>query len=752
MPQLHVRPDQRYAWLGQSLLVVDTRGECSPDLDLSGFYFREARYLRELRLRIDGVPPWLCQAVTDSPSVLRFDYVHPELSEFGGGGTGQSGDTITTDEHGIPHRALGLNLEYTAGVAGLSAVLSIENRSLRVVSFDVSWAVSADFADIQEAQAGSRGRDAVVRVETGADWLRIVCENRDLGYSTCIHAIGPSVWRCVDGGLSTRLEIAPQQQATLRLMVEPHDSVDAIVPSDAAHCKAFLDSWSSAFTKVDAPCGGHTAATIGASTRDIASFPLLYGEPDEWLALQAGMPAYPALFGRDAITAGWQAAMLDRGASLDAALVRLGRLQSNRFDDWHDEQPGRIPYQVRLGPLARLDINPFGAYYADFASPLMFVVGLAHLYAWTGEKSHIARHWDTARRILDWARTCGDADGDGYLEYMTRSPAGTKNQGWKDSGDAIVYDDGSPVPSPIATCEIQGYWYAAQQLMAVLCWIMEDREDGAAYRSAAAELKKRFNRDWWVDEQRCIGLALDPEKNLVRAVTSNAAHCLTAGIVDDEHLPPLVGRLFSPDVFSGWGIRTLSTQHVAYDPISYHRGSVWAVENATLVFGLRRFGFDARAADLTRALFDLAALYPDYRIPETISGHARTDLRLPAAYPRANTPQLWNASGFTLLLHSMLGLQPVAPLELLIVDPMLPSWLPEIVLHGLRLGGATATLRFWRDAAGNSHADVLHRQGTFHLIRQPPPEALTANAGDRLFALADGLIHHRPRTTQVRTT
>ena len=160
---------------------------------------------------------------------------------------------------------------------------------------------------------------------------------------------------------------------------------------------------------------------------------------DEWLALQAGMPLYPALFGRDTLTAGWQAAWVDRGASLDASLTKLSRMQSARSNQWRDEEPGRIPYQVRQGPLALLNINPYSAYYADYASPLMFVIALGHLYSWTGDADVIRRHWDAAQRILEWARTYGDKDGDGYLEYETRSQKGTKNQGWKDSGDAIVY-------------------------------------------------------------------------------------------------------------------------------------------------------------------------------------------------------------------------------------------------------------------------------------------------------------------------
>jgi glycogen debranching enzyme len=228
----------------------------------------------------------------------------------------------------------------------------------------------------------------------------------------------------------------------------------------------------------------------------------------------------------------------------------------------------------------------------------------------------------------------------------------------------------------------------------------------------------------------------------VRAASSNVGHCIASGIVSDEHLPRVVERLFASDMFSGWGVRTLSTEHVAYNPLSYHLGSVWAVENATIAFGLRRFGFDERALELTRAMLDLAALYPDSRIPETVGGYARDERPFPGAYPRANSPQLWNASAMPLLMHTILGLQPVAPLHLLVVDPVLPTWLPEVVLHDLRLGGATATIRFWRDGGGESHAEVVEKQGTLHVIKQPPLESLNAGVKDRFSALFDRVLHH----------
>src|SRR5438132_1056873 len=446
-----------YAWSGPSLLVVTTRGECAGDQRLTGYYFRETRFLRTLQLRINGHTPWPCEAASIAPDTLAFTYVHPEITNPTGGGTGQAGDEEDTDADGVPERAVDIRVVYSVRAGSLAEQI------------------------------------------------------------------------------------------------------------------------------------------VAGNIRDVASFPLLDGDRDEWLALQAGMPLYPAFFGRDAVTAGWQAAMVDQGRSLNAALLRLGRMQSNRFDAWHDEEPGRIPYQMRSGPLAILDENPYYAYYADFASPLMYIISLANLYAWVGDTQVIRRHWDTARRILDWARQYGDRDGDGYLEYQTRSKMGTKNQGWKDSGDAIIYDDGSPVPAPIATCELQGYWFTAQRLMAMMAWMLGERDTARAYWKNAAELKERFNRDWWVEEEGFFALAMDPGKRLVKAVTSNVGHCLATGIIDADHVRPVVGRLFAPDMFSGWGIRTLSSSHAFYNPLSYHRGTVWAVEQGTILFGLRRFGFDARA-------------------------------------------------------------------------------------------------------------------------------------------------------------
>jgi glycogen debranching enzyme len=711
------------------------------DEQLSGYYFRETRFLRTLRLEVNGRSPWPCEATRVAPHVLAFTYIYPELTEFGGGGSGQSGDDVSTDAEGVPHRALSLRAVHTVSVAGFTIALTITNHGSRRIEADVAWSVDADFADIQEAHQGKREQHADVQQRIDGGQLYFSYHHPQLKYRTKVIPTGASPWTASNSTFKTRIRLDPQEAVVVSLRTEPSGSNGETVFNDAGDREEHLRQWRDGLTHVTMPPNRTAERILSANVRDFASFPLLEGSRDEWLTLQAGMPLYPALFGRDTLTAGWQAAYLDRGASLDASLTRLGRMQSDRVNDWRDEEPGRIPYQVRRGPLALLDVNPYSAYYADFASPLMFVISLAHLYSWTGDKTSIQRHWDVARRILDWARTDGDKDGDGYLEYETRSTKGTKNQGWKDSGDAIVYDDGRTVPSPIATCELQGYWFAAQQLMALLSTAMGRYADAKALWQSASDLKARFNHDWWDDEEGSIVLALDPDKRQVRAVTSNAGHCITCGIVDDEHLPRVVGRMFAPDMFSGWGVRTLSSKHHAYNPLSYHLGTVWPVEQATMAFGLRRFGFNTRALEIAQALFDLAELYPEYRIPECIGGYPRVDPGSAGAYPRANTPQLWNASAFPLLIHTILGFQPVAPLGTLVVDPVLPTWLPELVVHDLRLAGAKATVRFWRDGSGASHVEVLHKRGTFRVLKQPPPESLTTGVVDRLSALFDSIRH-----------
>ena len=739
--RVEIRPRERSAWQGPALLVMDDRGECGggPHAYLTGFYFRETRYLSRLRFEVNGQPPWLCAAGRGRHDELTFAYAHPELAGGGGGGSGMAGEEPQCDSRGLPRRALDVRARYRVGFHSLELHLTVANRWAEQAELELAWWLDADYADLLEADAGARRQEAPVERRPEPNRIRFSYRHPDLHFETIAEAEGAD-W-CAEGDrLVAAILLRHGERRELRLRVTALGDEDLPDAAGLAARGELAARWRSDVARVRTSGRLPFGEMVDQAMGDLGAFALLEGEPDGWLAPAAGTPLYPALFGRDSLTSTWQAAVLDRGAMLQATLARLSGLQGTAVVPERDEEPGRILHSLRRGPLARLGLNSFARYYADFASPFMFVVSLAQLYAWTGDERPIRRHWDAARRILDWAREYGDRDRDGYLEYLTHAKDGPKNQGWKDSGNGIVYEDGRQVPAPIATCEIQGYWYAAQQLGSVLCAALGRMEDARAYWASARALKERFNRDWWMPGERCFALALDPEKRQARSVTSNAGHCLTAGIVADEHIRPLVGRLFAPDMFSGWGIRTLSSAHPSYNPISYHLGSVWAVENGTIAFGLRRYGLDARTLDLFEAMVDLAMLYDGYRVPECVGGYSRSEFPQPGAYPRANAPQAWNQSALPLLLQTMLGLQPVAPLHLLAVDPILPAWLSDVTIEGLRLGGTTATLRFHRQDDGHVAAEVVRKRGPLRLVRQPPPESLSAGIGDRFRALVDGVL------------
>jgi glycogen debranching enzyme len=737
LPTARIRAGVQYAWRGPSVLLVDNQGRAGEEDTLSGYFFRETRYLRTLRLEVDGHPPFPASAAEAEPHRLELSAIYPPVETRGGGGTGSGGSGRT---HGLLYRTLDLRLVYTLHPASLEIHLHVTNRWNEPAEFDLAWVLSADYAGLSEAQAGNRQQEAPVEATPLPGGVRFRYTHESLPFETQVRAAGAGEWSYAEGRLSARLSLERQETAEVRLTVRAVDPERPLDEDGERLREERAREWEEGVTRLFAPAETPLVELANRAMRDLGSLALLDGEEDEWLTPAAGMPMYPATFGRDALTTGWQAAVFDRGGQTRHTLARLRRLQGTRVDEWRDEQPGRIIQQSRGEPLTRLGKNPFDRYYGDYASPFMFIIALGQLYAWSGEIRDVEENWDAARRILDWAREHGDLDGDGYLEYRTRSPQGPKHQGWKDSDNAMVYGDGRQVDPPIAPCEIQGYYHAALQFMAVLSVVMGRKHDALDLWREAQELKERFNRDFWLPEEGFVALALDPRKEPIRSLTSNAAQCITTGIVSDAHLPRLVRRIFQPDLYSGWGLRTLSTRNPSYNPLSYHLGSVWAVENGTILFGLRRFGFDDRALELARGLYDLARVWPAGRIPECVGGYARDELLHPGAYPRANAPQAWNQSTYAILVQTLLGMRPVAALELLGVHPVLPPWLPEITLKGLRVGGARVSLRFWRDPEGESHHEVLEQEGTLRIVTQPPLDSLTAGIWDRLGALAEGVL------------
>ncbi|HEY7271074.1 MAG TPA: amylo-alpha-1,6-glucosidase, partial [Dehalococcoidia bacterium] len=422
------------------------------------------------------------------------------------------------------------------------------------------------------------------------------------------------------------------------------------------------------------------------------------------------------------------------------SLVANAEWQGDRVDDFFDEQPGKMIHQARWGPLSALRLDAFSRYYGDWATPLDFLVGLGQYLMWTGDRDTVRDLLPAARRVLDWIDVYGDPDGDGFLEYRTRSPVGVEHQGWKDSFDAIVDAKGNIFNPPIASSEIQGYWFAGLQQVSQAFLACGDPAFAGRLLLSASNLRRRFERTFWMPHERFYALALGRGGRVADSISSNAGHLLACGIVSLERARDVTRRLLEPEMFSGWGIRTLSRDNPYYNPFSYHRGSVWPVEQGTIAFGLARYGFWDELHTLARGVFDLTDLFFANRLPEVVAGNPRDEQHPhPGIYPYSCEPQGWSASAIVLLVQALLGLRPIAPLGLLVVDPHLPEWLPDLRLEGVHVAGSRLDIAFERRRNGRTSYHVTATDGRVRVLRAPVPNAnpgLLRRVGD--FALSFG--------------
>ena len=453
----------------------------------------------------------------------------------------------------------------------------------------------------------------------------------------------------------------------------------------------------------------------------------------------AGLPIYIALFGRDTLTTGWQACIVSTSMAR-GALRELPKWQGKVENDWRDEQPGRMLHEAHTGPLAMLNYNPRSRYYGAATTSSFYPVVVSELWHWNGDKPEVRWLLQPALRGLAWKDKYTDRFGDGFYDYETLSSQGNRNQGWKDSGDAIVYEDGRQVNPPISTCEEQGFVYVAKLRMSEMLWFTGQRDLARRYFHEASELKKRFNDSYWMPDKKFFALGLDAKRKQIKSISSNPGHLLASGIVDKELARPVVERLLKNDMFSGWGVRTLSSDHPAYDPYSYHRGSVWPVEHGSFAMGMMRFGLINELHTIARAIFEASTLFDYNRLPECFSGHPRDDQHpFPGLYPKTNWPQAWSASSLFAIVQAILGLYPFAPTNLLLLDPHLPDWLPQLFVHNLHVGKASVSIHFYRKNE-DTHFDVFDKRGHLHVLRQPSPWSLTAGLGERLKDVMESLV------------
>ncbi|MFL5815158.1 MAG: MGH1-like glycoside hydrolase domain-containing protein [Bdellovibrionia bacterium] len=429
-------------------------------------------------------------------------------------------------------------------------------------------------------------------------------------------------------------------------------------------------------------------------------------------AFIAGIPRYLGLFGRDNLITAWQSAIFNPDL-FEPVLSRLAELQGVKQEDWRDEEPDRLPHERRINPCAQVGITNREIYYGDVTSTPFWILALASLFRWTGEKELILRHEQTLQRCLNWVRTRLQ-QGAGYIYYapaLPGHPDENRNHAWKDSGDAIVDIDGRIRIPPLALVEIQAYAYQALIEAAEMLSVIDGSACGELWSEASA-LKARFNRDFWDQDSKFYVLALDQQGRQIKSKASNIGHALATSILDEDKVADLVRGLMAEDMFSGWGIRTLSSDNPAYDPFSYHRGSVWPVENAFIADGLAARGYHDEAHRIITGQFGLAAMFEHLRLPEVISGHPRDrQSPVPALYSYANLIQAWSISAIAQHLQVMLGIRPRADHGLLYLDPHLPEWLSWVEIKNLQFRGTRLQIRFWRSSDGRTHWNVIDNPG-----------------------------------------
>jgi glycogen debranching enzyme len=724
---------------GYSVLVTADDGAVQ-GTGREGLYDYDARLLSRLVYRLGDEVPTLAGSEVVSP--------HRWRARLHAWSPARSRDILGP---ALPQDALELSIDRTVG-PGLRDELTITSWSAAPIEVTLSVDAQPDFADVQEVDR-ERRQHGEIRLERGPDgltwWYRARSGEHELERGARLRIAGATA-RATDGGLEVPLRLEPHERASIVLTV-----ASLVDGTWRQPCPEWTDAWLRRWAERRTGVSGRPSAMLAAIDRaadDLGALrndELFGGEDRGWIP-NAGVPVFTGVFGRDILTAGWQGAILGPEMMRGAVEV-VARTQATEDDPWRDAEPGKLVHEIRRGPLSMLGLSPRDAYYGTQTTPAMFLLCLSEYWHWTADTAFLRRHLDTALRTFDWARQHGDRDRDGFLEYERRSPAGLKNQAWKDSNEAIRYPDGRVVENPIATVEEQAFHYLALERMAEILVAVGQPERAEPFLEQARTLRGAWDAAFWDPDAAFYAMALDRSKSPVWTIASNPGHALGVGIVPEERARRVADRLMADDLFSGWGIRTLSTDHPSYNPYGYHIGTVWPVEQATFALGFKRYGFDDLADRLVRATLAAAAASPDARPPELMAGTARADFDVPVTYPAANAPQAWSASATLLQLQVALGLYPFAPLGVLaVVRPRLPAELPEVTLKNLRVGRARVSLRFTRRSDGTARHEVLSRSGPLLVLEGGPPNALDPTPRERVTRAAlERLPGRRARAARI---
>lgn len=677
---------------GNTFMVTDLNGEIPAESEL-GIFAHDTRFLSYYAIFANQLP-W----VRLSSAIVQYYAARIYLTN----------QAFSTEDGDVEAGALALIVTREVG-NGICENLDLSNYSERRVKFNLEIAFRSDFADIFEVRAHRfvrRGR-IDTRWDESQSELVTSYANRDFHRHLVYRLLAcGSPAHFANGRIIYELDLEPGASWHVSSRYELLFSEKAAAYpdyniGDETELDRLQKAWQERATKLTS-VNEDIYRLFRQSVEDVGALRLYDHEasPDIWIPA-AGVPWYVTLFGRDSLIASLQNMIVNPRFSL-GALDKLAEFQAKEIDDWRDAQPGKILHEIRFGELSHFGRTPHSPYYGTADATPLYLITLHEAWKWLGDISILEKYKETALKCLDWIERYGDLDQDGFQEYQTRSDKGYENMAWKDSGDAVVYPDGTTVKQPKALCELQGYVFDAWMRMAEAFEFLGDIALSANLRKKAKTLQERFEQKFWLEDKDFYAFALDPNKKPVETIASNVGHCLWSGIASPEHAQKVVKRFFDPDLWCGWGIRTLSTLNRAYNPFSYHRGSVWPHDNGLIALGFKRYGFHNECARVARDISEAASYFVSHRLPELYAGIERTRSSFPVQYPGANVPQAWAAGSIFHLIQAMLGIQADAPHGCLYVDPHLPKWLPQLKLSGLQVGDSSVDIEFTREK------DVTH--------------------------------------------
>lgn len=722
-PTLTVKDDDLF-------LVTDTMGNISgcslndggnPSM---GLFCSDTRFLSRLELQIDGRSPVLLSSTAEKGFYLSVLCTNPRIDE-----------RMKADTVGI-RREMVLN-------GALFEEIEVANYGTTPVTFELSISFDADFVDLFEVRGYDRERRGKL--------LRLV-ETTSEGFTT-FHPDGLSpipthsapakedslslAYQGVDGlvmesriqfqhhkpdffkGYTAVWQLELPSHATQKLGYRINlftnntssSTVNAAVTLGQAKAAEMMEEqhWVQQITNIRADTSIFNRV-IERAEQDMYLLRQSFGENK---TVSAGVPWFSALFGRDSLITASQTLMLNPQIAKET-LMLLATYQGKAEDEWREEEIGKILHELRLGEMARCQEIPHTPYYGTVDATPLWLMLYAEYYAWTHDQDTLEQLWPNALAAMDWIDR--NLQATGYLSYYRKSKRGLTNQGWKDSGDCIVDRKGELANGAIALCEVQAYVYAAKTRLADIAKMKKRIDLAERWQEDAKHLKVRFNRDFWIEDQDFCALALDGEGKQVDSVTSNPGHCLNLGIFTPEKAYSVAERLRAPDMFNGWGIRTLSSLSPAYNPMGYHIGSVWPHDNALTAMGLRSLGLIDQALELFQALFDMTIQQPYQRPPELFCGYERNGDHTPVQYPVACTPQAWATGSIFQLLQMIVNLVPDAPNNCLrIIDPALPESINRLSLHNLQVGTTILDLEFERSGSTTA-CRVAKKRGNLRVV------------------------------------